>query len=267
MRRSDVVLEVNDSPVSSDAEWSMHEITRLTGTTSRTLRHYDQIGLLEPSRIGVGGYRYYDGESLLRLQRILLLRELGLGLGTIAEVLDRSQDETTALRTHLELLHQERDRLDRQIASVLTTVTKKEGGEQIMAEEMFDGFDHTQYRDEVEQRWGRDAYAKGDAWWRSLSDADKAAFKQRQREIAADFARAAADKVDPGEPQVRAISARHHEWLGGATGEVSRGYFLGLADMYVADERFAANYGGVEGATYVRDAMRAYAESATFSGE
>ncbi|CAM3506078.1 MerR family transcriptional regulator [Occultella aeris] len=264
MNRNETVL---DHPASTDAPWSMHEITRLTGTTSRTLRHYDQIGLLEPSRIGSNGYRYYDGEALVRLQRILLLRDLGLGLGTIAEVLDRSRDEATALRAHLELLHQERDRLDRQIESVRTTVMKREGGEELMAEEMFDGFDHTRYKNEVEQRWGRDAYAKSDAWWRSLSDSEKKAFQQRQSAIGADYARAATQGLDPGDERVRAISARHHEWLGVASNEVSRGYFLGLADMYVADDRFAANYGGTEGATFVRDAMRAYAEGATFSGE
>jgi len=264
MSRTETALE---APVSTEAEWSMHEITRLTGTTSRTLRHYDQIGLLEPSRIGANGYRHYDGARLLRLQRILLLRELGLGLGTIAEVLRSAQDEVAALRTHLELLHQERDRLDRQIASVRTTVIRKEGGEQIMAEEMFDGFDHTQYQEEVEQRWGREAYAKSDAWWRSLSASEKKAFRQRQLQIAADYARAAAEGLDPGDEQVRAISARHHAWLGDSAGAVSRGYFLGLADMYVADERFAASYGGTQGATFVREAMRAYAEDATFSGE
>ena len=65
-------------------EWSIQEIARSAGTTSRTLRHYGQIGLLTPSRIGRNGYRYYDQECLLRLQRILLLRELGLSLPDIA---------------------------------------------------------------------------------------------------------------------------------------------------------------------------------------
>src|SRR5699024_6462982 len=57
-------------------EWSMHEVTTATGTTSRTLRHYDHIGLLPPARVGANGYRYYDAAGLLRLQRILLLRDL-----------------------------------------------------------------------------------------------------------------------------------------------------------------------------------------------
>jgi DNA-binding transcriptional MerR regulator len=144
-------------------EWSIHEITRLTGTTSRTLRHYGQIGLLEPSRTGHSGLRYYDEDALVRLQRILLLRRLGLSLPAIADVLAGTQDVVDALRTHLGLLEQERDRVQRQIDSLRRTIEKKEGGEQLMAQEMFDGFDHTRYQDEVQARWGQEAYAVDDA--------------------------------------------------------------------------------------------------------
>ncbi|GAA3200026.1 hypothetical protein GCM10020255_104150 [Rhodococcus baikonurensis] len=62
------------------SEWSIQELAKSAGTTSRTLRHYGDLGLLEPSRIGANGYRFYDEDALVRLQRILLLRELGLGL-------------------------------------------------------------------------------------------------------------------------------------------------------------------------------------------
>ena len=92
-------------------EWSIHEITKLTGTTSRTLRHYGQIGLLRPSRTGHGWLRYYDEDALVRLQRILLLRRLGLSLPAIADVLAGAHDVVDALRTHLALLEQERDRV------------------------------------------------------------------------------------------------------------------------------------------------------------
>ena len=74
-------------------EASIQEVARLTGTTSRTLRHYDDIGLLPPSRVGANGYRWYDDDALVRLQRILLLRELGLGLDPIRRLLDEQADE------------------------------------------------------------------------------------------------------------------------------------------------------------------------------
>ena len=105
----------------------------------------------------------------MRLQRILLLRELGLGLPQIAEVLEREHTQEDALTGHLAWLRQEQDRLARQIASVESTIQALRGGERLMAENMFDGFDHTQYKDEVEQRWGKKAYADSDRWWRGMT--------------------------------------------------------------------------------------------------
>ena len=81
-------------------DWSIQEIARLTGTTSRTLRHYGDIGLLPPTRVASNGYRRYDQPALVRLQRILLLRNLGLGLTAIARVLDEEPDAVGALTRH-----------------------------------------------------------------------------------------------------------------------------------------------------------------------
>nr|BFF09472.1 hypothetical protein GCM10025699_07750 [Microbacterium flavescens] len=127
-------------------EWSIQQIAKIAGTTSRALRHYGDIGLLPASRIGSNGYRYYDQAALVRLQRILLLRELGLGSPQIADVLGREASEAHALESHLAWLRQEQDRLARQVASVESTITALRGGERLMAENMFDGFDHTQYK-------------------------------------------------------------------------------------------------------------------------
>jgi DNA-binding transcriptional MerR regulator len=236
-------------------EWSIQDIARSAGTTSRTLRHYGAVGLLEPSRIGGNGYRYYDEQALVRLQRILLLRELGLGLPAIAEVLDGQRDSAAALETHLELLEEEQRRIGRQIESVRTTLRKLKGGERLMAEEVFDGFDHTRYAEEVTRRWGADAYRRGDQWWSSLSAAEKEAHQQEQRDIAAAFG--AASGLAPDSDEVQAITRRLHEWLRPAVSSVSAGYFAGLGQLYVDDPRY-----GFEGATaeFVRDAMKIYAE-------
>jgi DNA-binding transcriptional MerR regulator len=242
-------------------EWSIQDIARLAGTTSRTLRHYDQFGLLVPSRVGSNGYRYYDQDCLVRLQRILLLRELGLGLPAIAEVLAGQQDATAALRTHLALLEQERERIGRQIESVKTTLRKTEEGEPLMAEEVLDGFDHTRYEQEVTERWGRDAYEKSDQWWRSLSDAEKKGFQQQHVDIARDYGRAHLAGRSADSDEVQAIARRHVDWLS-ITANPTKQYVIGLGDMYVADPRFAANYDrhGEGTAALVRDAMKVYAE-------
>jgi len=244
-------------------DWSIQQISRLAGTTSRALRHYGDIGLLTPSRIGANGYRYYDGESLVRLQRILLLRDLGLGLPEIATVLDDEADAPRALGGHLAWLRIEQNRLARQIASVENTIRALEQGEEIMAEDMLDGFDHSQYKDEVVERWGADAYAASDSWWRSKNDAEKKAFRQQHADIASDYAAARAAGLAADGEEVQAIVARHVDWLNLSAsvtgGAITAGRLLGYGDMYVGDERFAANYGGQAGAEYVRDAFRAYA--------
>ncbi len=249
-------------------EWSIQEIAKLAGTTSRTLRHYDGIGLLAPSSIGANGYRYYDAAALVRLQRILLLRELGLGLPQIGDVLARDASEEHALEGHLAWLHEEQSRLARQIASVESTIEALRGGEGLMAEKMFDGFDHTQYKDEVEERWGEDAYAKSDAWWRGKSAQEKDAWKRDLAQLTADWIAAAESGVSPDSDEAQVLAERHVAWLTGVPGTPAaapggdvKGYVIGLGDMYVADPRFGANYGDQAGAEFVRDALRVYADA------
>ena len=111
-------VAANEGKEAAGVDWPIQEIARLVNTTSRTLRHYGQLGLLKPSRIGTNGYRYYDDRALIQLQRILMLRELGLGLTTIADVLRDQGEAVPALRTHLRWLRQEQDRLVRQIRAV-----------------------------------------------------------------------------------------------------------------------------------------------------
>lgn len=244
-------------------EWSIQEIARYAGTTSRTLRHYDDIGLVPPSRIAGNGYRYYDEQALVRLQRVLLLRGLGLGLNQIATVLNRETDAGKALATHLDLLKQEQQRLARQIAAVENTIASLNEGQPLMAQEMFSGFDHRQYRDEVEQRWGKDAYEESDTWWREMSDADRRTQTEDMQQLNADWIEAAENpEITPDSPQAQELARRHVEWLKSvpgtpaAQGRDLAGYVHGLADMYVADERFAANYGGLAGAQFVSAALK-----------
>ena len=244
-------------------EWSIVDIARLAGATSPTLRHYGDVGLLPPSRIGSNGYRYYDEAALVRLQRILLLRDLGLGIPAIAEVFDGQRDSAEALEKHLEWLGQEKKRLDRQIASVELTIRHMEGGKRLMAEEMFDGFDHTQFKDEVEQKWGADAYRRSDAWWRALSEDERNAHQAEHLAIA-DGYQSARDVHSPVEDAtVQALVARHVEWLSAsapvAGGVITAARLRGYGDLYVGDPRFAKNYGGQDGAEFVRDAFEHFA--------
>lgn len=253
-------------------DWSIQQIAKIAGTTSRTLRHYDDIGLLAPSGVGANGYRRYDEDALVRLQRILLLRELGLGLEQIREVLARPTAEDEALTGHLAWLRREQDRLARQIASVERTLRSRRGGEQLMAQDMFDGFDHTAYEAEVTERWGTDAYARGDAWWRGMDETEKAAWKQRTAQLAADWVALAEAGTAPDAPDAQALAERHVAWLTGVPGTPAStpggdlaAYVRGLGETYVADPRFGRTYataaGGTAGAEFVRDALHAWVDA------
>lgn len=244
---------------------SITEVARLTGITSRALRHYDRIGLVAPSRIGSNGYRHYDEAALVRLQRVLLLRELGVGLGEIARLLDESTDAPAALRRHLDHLRRERSRLDRQIVSLQTTIDTLTEGGALMAETMFDGFDPTRYEEEVAERWGAAAAEEGRDWWAAMSPDARADWQQRLAALNADWRAAAAAGHDPAGPEAQELARRHVAWLAGVPGTPGAGsgpdpdYLRGLGELYVADERFAANYGGPTGAAFVRDALAARA--------
>ena len=141
-----------------------------------------------------------------------------------------------------------------------------------MADEMFDGFDHTRYKEEVEQRWGKDAYARGDAWWRSMTAQERAAWQDRVAALQRDWVSAASDGESPDGPRAQDLARRHVQWLtsvpgtpASAPGGDVKGYVLGLGEMYVADPRFGAHYalseGDATGAEFVRDALRVYAEA------
>lgn len=251
-------------------ELPIHRVARLTGTTSRTLRHYDAVGLLRPSRVGHGGIRYYGADELVRLQRILVLRELGVGLKDIARALDGGAGDggtggdatVAALRDHLDQLRTQQRRLERQMRSVERTITAMTTGGPIMAEEMFDGFDHTQHEQEVRERWGDRAWESSDAWWRGMSDDERRAWLEHTGRLTQDWTAAAEAGTDPTSDEAQQLARRHVAWLAGIPGTPGEPgtapdeYVLGLADMYVADPRFAASYGGEQGATFVRDALR-----------
>lgn len=132
------------------------DVARMAGVTSRTLRHYDAIGLLRPARVAGNGYRWYGRAELLRLQRILLLRQLRLPLRQIHQLLDGTTDELASLQRHREDLIAERDRLDQIIHTVDRTIADLAGTQDMTDEEFFSGLARGQesLRQDLRTRYG-----------------------------------------------------------------------------------------------------------------
>ena len=234
----------------------------MSRVTSRTLRHYDAVGLLPPAFLAADGRRHYGRAELLRLQRILLLRELGLGLGAIGEVLGhQSRDSTVAvLRKHREWLLAERARLARLARTVERTIESMQEGGEMAAEKMFEGFEHNPYEAEARERWGDEAvdasYERMRGW--TPADAEKARTGPQQVHSGLAALLAAGAPVD--DPRVQELVQLHYEvtslfWTPDAEA------YRGLGRMYVDDERFRRNIGGGNDALveYLRDAMDVYA--------
>lgn len=120
-------------------EYTIRELADLSGVTTRTLRWYDQIGLLKPGRVAENGYRYYGAAQVDRLQDILYYRALGVELAQIKACLDDpSFDRLAALRGHLTALEQEQARLEALIRSVRKTISAQERKELMNDQEKFE---------------------------------------------------------------------------------------------------------------------------------
>lgn len=112
---------------------TVKQVAKLSGVSVRALHHYDEIGILRPAFLGENGYRYYGEDELLRLQQILIHRELGIALGDIAKLIDAPGfDRLSALRQQRERLAAEAIRfaqlvttIDRTIASLQGEITMK----------------------------------------------------------------------------------------------------------------------------------------------
>lgn len=240
--------------------WTISEVARMSRVSSRTLRHYDQLGLLEPSHTGHNGYRYYGQPELLRLQRILLLRELGLGLDTIAEVLDGQADPLEALAVHKKWLLAERDRLDRMSKTVEATITALRQGDIMSAENLFKDFDSNPYEAEARQRWGDQAVDDSKARHAALTPEAKQAFMEESVAVNEELARCLDAGLPPEDAAVQAAVDRHYKWVCVSWTPDAESY-VGLGQLYVDDPRFTAFYDKYrEGlAHYLLAGIRVYA--------
>jgi DNA-binding transcriptional MerR regulator len=243
---------------------SIVEVARAAGVTSRTLRHYDEIGLLPAASIGENGYRYYEQAELVRLQQILVLRELGLGLEAIGRILDRQEDPIAALRLHHSWLISERDRFAQLANTVGRTIDKLKKGKDMSADDMYKGFarDSDQariYVEEAERRWGKGVRESNERV-KKLSDVEWAAIGKQGHDATVAMAALMAAGVKPDSQRAIAAIDAHHKWICNFW-TPNREAYTALGAMYVQDERFKAHYEGVATglAEYVRDAMAAYA--------
>ena len=233
------------------------EFAEFTGVSVRTLHYYDEIGLLPPADVDQGtGYRFYDEQSLLRMQEILFYRELDFSLKSIEEILSSpNYDKVKALKEQKQLLTLKKERLERLIAAI----DAAEKGENIM--KAFDNSEFETYKAEVKERWGNtDAYKEhtektknyGKDKWSSLAaDMDI---------ILGEFALCMKNGSAPEAEEVQNLVQKLQNHITENFYTCTKEILSGLGQMYVADDRFKSNIdkNGAGTAEFISEAIRIY---------
>lgn len=224
------------------------EVAQIAGVSVRTLHHYDEVGLLTPRGRSSAGYRLYDDDDLLRLQQILIGRELGLPLEEIRRSLDDPTfDHKRALLGQREQLRQRAKQTDAMLRAVdaalaaLETARDREG-DTMDLKQIFDGFDPQKYEAEAEQRWGdTDAYAESKKRTKGYSKEDWQRCGAEQGAVYGDAFKALQAGRAPDSAEAMDIAERHRLAIDRWFYPCSYAMHRGLADMYEQDSRFAAN--------------------------
>lgn len=249
-------------------EYTIKSLANLAGITPRTLRWYDQQGLLKPLRTTEAGYRVYGPQEVDRLQDILFYRELGLELAAIRRILDDPAfDRQAALQSHLRELEDRRHRLDGLILTVRKTIDGTQGGAKMSDKEKFEAFkrsavevNEARYGREIREKYGDETVDRANANVLALTEEAYTQWRKLGEEIKSALAQAVRAGEDPVGAEGRRIAALHRRWLSYSWETYTPQAHAGLAQMYAADRRFTAYYDeAVPGcAVFLRDAITAY---------
>ncbi|WP_163100772.1 MerR family transcriptional regulator [Peribacillus alkalitolerans] len=248
-------------------EYTVQKLGQLAGISNRTLRYYDEIGILKPARMNSSGYRIYGQAEVDRLQQILFFRELGLSLEKIKEIVTApSFNGAEALKEHREKLLDKRNQLDLLIANVEKSIALTEGRITMSDKEKFEGFkqkmiddNEKKYGKEIREKYGDDAVNNSNEKVKNMTKEQHEEVTRLANEVTETIAEAF-KKGDPASDIAQKAADLHKKWLTFYWSEYSKEAHAGLAQMYVDDERFKAYYDKEQPGTaeFLRDAIHIY---------
>lgn len=250
-------------------EYSINNLSKIAGVSTRTLRYYDEIGLLKPCRITSSKYRIYGEEEIDTLQQIMFFRELGVSLEEIKILItDSSFDKSGALENHLEELIQKRVQLDTLIKNVSKTIKTIKGEATMTTKEKFEGFkekaikeNEEKYGKEVKEKYGESTVEASNKKFKNMTKEDHDKVQALSMEIN-ETLKMAFEKGDVASELAKKTVELHKQWLGfyWPQGLYSPESHIGLGKMYVEDERFKKYYDDIVfgSAEFLRDAIIEY---------
>lgn len=247
--------------------YSIKELADLSGVSTRTLRYYDEIGLLTPKREESNLYRVYGEEEVDRLQQILFYRELDVSLEDIQLLLSSPDfDRKSVLQEHLLALLRKKSQLEQLIHNLNSTIAAMEGEITMTDTEKFEGFkkeliasNERKYGAEVQQKYGEESVEKTNQRISGLSEVQWEQAKALEARYL-DLLKAAEAKADPSCDEAKEACRLHKEWLLHFwTPEMySPQAHIGLVEMYGSDERFQKYYEGISPSFFLEAVKRFY---------
>jgi DNA-binding transcriptional MerR regulator len=219
-------------------------VTKMTGLTSKTLRHWEAVGLLKTKR-DTNDYRLYDSDDLTKIFYIMSLRKLDLPLMEIAKILTATSDEKTALKNHLERLKNKQNELE----NLIKKLTKKLGNEDYkMSEIDFEllkkqkiAENDAKYGNEIRDKYGVEIIEKSNEKLMAQSSEEIKWANETHKKIVKmlEDAYEQQDKYLAYEAVKLHRTWLEHFWPEGA---LSAEAHIGLGQIYCDDIRFRANY-------------------------
>ena len=252
------------------ADHTVSEVAVMAGVSVRTLHHYHQIGLLHPAYVGENGYRYYGRKELLRLQQILIHRELGISLSDIGRILDAPDfDRLTALKNQRECIAEEAVRSAAMLRTIDRTIAELEGDRAMNDAELYSGIVDPKKQEEyeawLEEKYGpesRDHIKTSRRKMENLTQSARDAMMAELKDIEQSLAAAFRDGIAPEARSLDPLIKRHYEWVIASWGqEAPMSSYAGLADTYLAHPDFVARYDRIQTgfAEFLATAMRNWA--------
>jgi DNA-binding transcriptional MerR regulator len=248
-------------------EYTVQKLGKLAGISTRTLRYYDQIGLLSPARINSSGYRIYGENEVDRLQQILFYRELGVSLESIKDIISATSfDGIKALKEHHEQLLEKREQINLLIANVEKTIAVTEGRTTMSNKEKFEGFknkliddNEKKYGKEIREKYGNDTVEKSNQKMKNMSEEQYKEVTELGETVLTKL-KLAFEAGDPTSDLAQEVADLHRKWLSYYWDSYTMEAHAGLAQMYVDDERFTAYYDKEQpgAAKFLRDAIFYY---------
>ena len=230
--------------------YSTGKLSEISGVSSRTLRYYDEIGLLKPSFINESGYRYYDDKEVALLQQILFYKERGFDLHTIKEIIYRKDfDLSSALEEHLVSLEEEKKKIDSMINSVKLSIKSLKGEYNMSDKDKFEVFkknlidkNERTYGKEIREKYGDDSIDESNRKMLNMNEEDYKIFKELEENILTLVEKCVKENLDLDSKEAKELANMHQKWIKMTWNKYSVEAHKSLAMMYTMDDRFKEYY-------------------------